>query len=59
MELASLPGHTAKDGASGGTEPSMVIGGDELDTAQAAPYQAVEEGTPMDFGFREGDRNSQ
>jgi hypothetical protein len=36
MELAALPGDAAKDGASCGAEPGMVIGGDELDASQGA-----------------------
>ena len=55
MELAALPGDAAKDRASGGSEPGMVIGGDELDASHSTPDQAIEKGPPMDLGFREGD----
>ena len=41
------PGRTA-----GGLQPGMVVTDDEADAADAAVDQAVEEGAPVDFGFR-------
>ncbi len=37
----------------------MVVADDELDAAQAALHQALEEGAPMNFGFAEGDAHAE
>src|SRR5512144_2042708 len=52
VELAALPDGTRQDGAAGGLQPSMVVTDDEADAAHAAVDQVVEEGSPVDFGFR-------
>ena len=52
VELAALPDGTGQDGAAGGLQPGMVVTDDEADAADAAVDQAVEEGSPVDFGFR-------
>ena len=52
VELAALPDGTGQDSAAGGLQPGMVVTDDEADAADAAVDQAVEEGSPMDFGFR-------
>ena len=52
VELAALPDGTGQDGAAGGLQPGMVVADDEADAAHAAVDQAVEEGSPVDFGFR-------
>jgi hypothetical protein len=52
VELAALPDGTGQDGAAGGVQPGMVVADDEADAAHAAVDQAVEEGSPVDFGFR-------
>ena len=54
MELAALPLGTGQDGAAGGVQPGVVVADDEADAAQAASDQIVEEGAPVDFGFRQG-----
>ena len=52
VELTALPEGAGQDGAAGGLQPGMVITDDEADAAHAAVDQAVEEGAPVDFGFR-------
>src|SRR5512134_2958468 len=52
VKLAALPDVTGQDGAAGGLQPGMVVADDEADAADAAVDQAVEEGSPVDFGFR-------
>src|SRR5512142_1834172 len=52
VELAALPDGTGQDGAAGGLQPGMVVADDEADATHAAVDQAVEEGSPVDFGFR-------
>ena len=52
VELATLPNGAGQDGAAGGLQPGMVVTDDEADAADAAVDQAVEEGSPVDFGFR-------
>ena len=52
VELAALPDGAGQDGAAGGLQPGMVVADDEADAAHAAVDQAVEEGSPVDFGFR-------
>ena len=59
VELAALPARAAEDGAAGGAQPGMVVGDDELDAAQAAGLQAVEEGAPVDLGLGEGDGDAE
>ncbi len=59
MELAALPGHGAKDGLARGVHPGVIVADDELDAAQAALEQALEEPTPMDLGFAESDAHAQ
>src|SRR5512144_1096831 len=48
----ALPDGAGQDGAAGGLQPGMVVTDDEADAAHAAVDQAVEEGAPVDFGFR-------
>ena len=52
VELTALPDRAGQDGAASGLQPSMVVTDDEADAAHAAVDQAVEEGAPVDFGFR-------
>ena len=37
----------------------MIVGDDELDAAHAARDQSVEEGAPVDLGFRQGDADAE
>ena len=52
VELAALPDGAGQDGAAGGLQPGMVVADDEADAAHATVDQAVEGGSPVDFGFR-------
>ena len=52
VELTALPDGAGQDGAAGGLQPGMVVADDEADAAHAAVDQVVEEGSPVDFGFR-------
>jgi hypothetical protein len=52
MELAALPERAGQDGLAGGAEAGVIVAGDRDNAAQAAGDQAVEEGAPVDFGFR-------
>jgi len=52
VELAVLPGHAGQGRPAGGLEAGMVVGDDQADALQAAPDQAVEEGTPMSASDR-------
>ena len=60
MELAALPLHAREDRPAGGPpQPCMVVGDDELDAAQTACDEAVEEVAPVDLGVRNLDGNAQ
>ncbi len=59
MELAALPGHAGQGGPSGGLEAGMIVGDDQLDPLQAAPDQAVEEGTPVHLRLGQGHRHAE
>ena len=59
VELAVLPGHAGQGRPAGGLEAGMVVGDDQADALQAAPDQAVEEGTPMDLGLGQGDGDTE
>jgi hypothetical protein len=52
VELTALPDGAGQDGAAGGLQSSMVVTDDEADAAHDTVDQAVEEGSPVDFGFR-------
>ena len=58
VELTALPDGAGQDGAAGGLQPGMVVADDEADAAHAAADQAVEESSPMNFGFREGSQET-
>ena len=55
MELAALPGDGGEDGATGGGEAGMVVADEELEAAEAALLEALEEVAPVGLGFAEGD----
>ena len=59
MELAALPLRAREDRPAGGPQPGMVVGGDELDAAQAAGDEAVEEVAPVDLCLRQLDGDAQ
>jgi hypothetical protein len=46
VELAALPRNGAKDGLARGPQAGVVVADDELDPAEAALDQALEEGAP-------------
>ena len=48
------PCRPRQDGLTGGAESGVVVADHELDAAQAARDQAVEEGAPMRLRLREG-----
>ena len=59
VELATLPGDGAKDGLTSSGHAGVIVADDERDPAQATLDEALEEGTPMDFGLTEGDADAQ
>ena len=59
MKLAALPLRAREDRPAGGPQSGMVVGGDELDAAQAAGDEAVEEVAPVDLGLRQLDGDAQ
>src|SRR5450759_602128 len=59
VELAALPRHGGKDGGARGAQAGVVVADDELDAVETALLQALEEVTPMDLGFTEGDADAQ
>lgn len=59
MALTTLPGNTTKDGHTCLLQAAVVIGNNQLHTAQATPYQALQKGTLVDFLLAQGDGNAQ
>ena len=59
MELAALPGNTAKDSAASLFQAGMGIADDQFDAAQPSGYQTLQKGPPMDFLLAQRDRNAQ
>jgi hypothetical protein len=59
MELAALPRDRRKDGGAGGLEAAVVVADDELDAAEAALSEALKEGSPVNFGFAQGDTDAE
>ena len=59
MELAALPRHGGEDGGACGGQAGVSVTDHELDAAEAAVLEPLEEGAPMDFGFTEGHADAQ
>ena len=59
MELAALPGDGREDGAARGGEAGMVVGDEELECAQAALLETLEEVAPVNFGFAQSDADAE
>ena len=59
VELAALPGNGTKDGFASGGHAGVIVADDVSDAAESALDEALEEGTPMDFGFTEGDADAE
>jgi hypothetical protein len=59
VKLASLPGNTGKDGDPSGFQPLVGIADDELYAIQAPCYQALQDGSPVDFVLAQRDGDSQ
>lgn len=59
MELAVLPLRSREHRPADGPQPGMVVGDDDLDAAQAAGDEVVEEVVTVDLGFRRLDGDAQ
>ena len=59
MELTALPWDAWEDGGTCGFESEVVVANDELDAAKSALDEALKEGSPVDFGFAEGDADAE
>jgi len=59
VKLAALPRDGPKDGFAGGGHAGVVVADDAQSPAEAALDKALEEGSPMDFGFAEGDADAE
>ena len=59
MKLATLPRHGRKDRRAGGLEPGVIVAGDVGDATQAALKEALEEGSPVNLRFAQGDADAQ
>jgi CRISPR-associated protein Cas1 len=53
MKLAALPPGARKNGLAGGTQPGVIVAGDEVHPAQTASDQIIEKAAPVDLGFRQ------
>src|ERR1700712_224819 len=59
VELASLPGGGAEYGSASGAQAGLIVGDNEFNAAHAALDEAVEEGPPVDLGFRQRDADAE
>ena len=59
VELAALPRGAGQGRLAGGPQPGMVVRGDELDPAHAAPGEALEKAPPMRLGLGFGDGDAE
>ncbi len=59
VELAALPGDASEDCLPGCPQAGVVVAGDQLDPAQAAGLQTLQEGPPVHFMLAQRHRKAQ